>query len=180
MRVEKTPIEGLLVVEPDVLGDDRGFFYEVFNADKFRDLGLPTEFVQDNHSSSTAGVLRGLHFQLPPKAMGKLVRCTRGRVFDVAVDLRASSPTYKQHFFIELSADNKKMLWMPPGFAHGFYALTDCEVLYKCTTTYDKAGDGNVAWNDPELNIPWPVDGTPVLSARDAVAPKLAELDLPF
>lgn len=180
MRVEQTPIEGLLVVEPDVFGDDRGFFYEVFNADKFRDLGLPTEFVQDNHSSSTAGVLRGLHFQLPPKAMGKLVRCTRGKVFDVAVDLRASSITYKQYFAIELSADNKKMLWMPPGFAHGFYALTDCEVLYKCTTTYDKAGDGNVAWNDPAFGISWPLVGEPILSARDAVAPKLAELDLSF
>ena len=180
MRVEQTPIEGLLVVEPDVFGDDRGFFYEVFNADKFRDLGLPTEFVQDNHSSSTAGVLRGLHFQLPPKAMGKLVRCTRGKIFDVAVDLRKNSPTYTQHFAIEISADNKKMLWMPPGFAHGFYALTDCQVLYKCTTTYDKVGDGNVAWNDPELNIPWPVDGEPILSARDAAAPKLAELTLPF
>ncbi len=180
MHIEKTPIEGLLIVEPDVLGDDRGYFYEVFNADKFRDLGLPAEFLQDNHSSSSQGVLRGLHFQLPPKAMGKLVRCTRGSVWDVAVDLRASSPTYKQYFAIELSSRNRKMLWLPPGFAHGFYALQDCEVLYKCTTTYDKAGDGNVAWNDPELNIPWPVDGTSVLSARDAAAPKLADLNLPF
>ncbi len=180
MKVTPTPIEGLLVVEPDVFGDDRGVFYEVYNADTFGALGLPTEFLQDNHSSSVKGVLRGLHFQLPPKAMGKLVRCTRGKVWDVAVDLRVASPTYKQHFAVELSAENKKMLWMPAGFAHGFYALEDCDLLYKCTTTYDKAGDGNVAWNDPDLNVPWPLEGAPILSARDAAAPKLAELDLPF
>lgn len=180
MLVEKTPIEGLLVVTPDVFGDDRGFFYEVYNADKYKDLGLPTEFLQDNHSWSVKGVLRGLHFQLPPKAMGKLARCTRGKVWDVAVDLRKNSATYKQHYAIELSAENKKMLWMPPGFAHGFYALEECELLYKCTSVYDKAGDGNVAWNDPELAIPWPVEGEPILSARDAAAPKLAELTLPF
>lgn len=180
MKVTPTPIEGVLVIEPDVFGDDRGFFYEVYNADKFRDLGLPTEFLQDNHSWSVKGVLRGLHFQLPPKAMGKLVRCTRGKVWDVAVDLRKNSPTYKQHFAIELSAENKKMLWIPAGFAHGFYAREECELLYKCTTTYDKAGDGNVAWNDPELNVPWPLEGEPILSGRDQGAPKFADLDLTF
>lgn len=180
MKVTATPIEGLLIVEPDVFGDERGYFYEVFNADKFGELGLPSVFPQDNHSQSVKGVLRGLHFQLPPKAMGKLVRCTRGKVWDVAVDMRKASPTYKQHFAIELSPENKKMLWMPAGFAHGFYALEDCELLYKCTYTYDKAGDGNVAWNDPELNVPWPLEGEPILSARDAVAPKLADLQLPF
>jgi dTDP-4-dehydrorhamnose 3,5-epimerase len=141
------PFEGLVVVEPEVFGDDRGFFMEVFNADKFAALGLPTDFKQDNHSASVKGALRGLHFQLPPKPMGKLVRCTRGRVWDVAVDLRKSSMTYKQWFAVELSAENKKMLWLPAGFAHGFYAVEDSEVLYKCTDTYDKAGDANVAWN---------------------------------
>ncbi|MBI1907953.1 dTDP-4-dehydrorhamnose 3,5-epimerase [Candidatus Uhrbacteria bacterium] len=180
MNVTPTPIQGLLVVEPQVFSDDRGFFYEVWNADKFAALGLPSEFPQDNHSYSVKGVLRGLHFQLPPKPMGKLVRCTRGKVWDVAVDLRKASPTYMRHFAIELSAENKKMLWMPAGFAHGFYALEECEVLYKCTHTYDKAGDGNVAWNDPELNVPWPLAGEPTLSPRDQAAPKLAELDLPF
>jgi dTDP-4-dehydrorhamnose 3,5-epimerase len=174
------PFEGLLVVEPEVFGDERGFFMETFNADKFATLGLPTEFKQDNHSASVKGVLRGLHFQLPPKAMGKLVRCTRGRIWDVAVDLRKSSLTYKQSFGLELSAENRKMLWLPAGFAHGFYALEDCEVLYKCTETYDKAGDGNVAWNDPELKVIWPVTGAPVLSARDQAAPLLKDLNLPF
>lgn len=169
-----------MVIEPEVFGDDRGFFMETFNADKFAALGLPTEFVQDNHSASVKGVLRGLHFQLPPKPMGKLVRCTRGRVWDVAVDLRKNSMTYKKWFAVELSADNKKMFWLPAGFAHGFYSLEDSEVLYKCTQTYDKTGDANVAWNDPELNIPWPIEGQPILSARDQVAPLLKDLDLPF
>lgn len=180
MQVEKTPIDGLLVLTPQIFGDDRGFFMEVYNADKFADLGLPTEFRQDNHSSSVKGVLRGLHFQLPPKPMGKLVRCTRGKVWDVAVDLRKKSPTYKQSFGLELSALNSKMLWLPAGFAHGFYALEDCEVLYKCTHTYEKACDANVAWNDPELQIVWPVEGEPILSTRDQAAPLLKDLDLPF
>lgn len=180
MTIEKTTIEGLLIVTPQILGDDRGFFMEVYNADKFADLGLPTEFRQDNHSSSIRGVLRGLHFQLPPKPMGKLVRCTRGKIWDVALDLRKNSPTYKQSFGLELSALNSKMLWIPAGFAHGFYALEDSEVLYKCTHTYDKAGDGNVAWNDPEFNVDWPLFGEPILSNRDLAAPQLKDLDLPF
>ncbi len=174
------PFDGLLVIEPEVFADERGFFMETFSADKFAALGLPTEFLQDNHSASVKGVLRGLHFQLPPKPMGKLVRCTRGRIWDVAVDLRQASMTYKQSFGIELSAQNKKMLWLPAGFGHGFYSLEDCEVLYKCTHTYDKASDGNVAWNDPELNVQWPLDGQPILSARDQAAPLLKDLILPF
>jgi dTDP-4-dehydrorhamnose 3,5-epimerase len=181
MTITKTPLEGLLVVEPQAFGDERGFFYESFNADKFAALGLPTHFPQDNHSYSLQGVLRGLHFQLPPKAMGKLVRCTRGRIWDVAVDLRKGSATYKQSFGIELSPKNKLMLWLPAGFAHGFYALEDCEVLYKCTETYDKAGDGNVAWNDPDLQVAWPLEGLePIVSARDQAAPLLKDLHLPF
>lgn len=180
MTITPTPIADLLIVEPKVLHDDRGYFYESFNADAFAAQGLPSVFTQDNHSFSVKGVLRGLHFQLPPKAMGKLVRCTRGRIWDVAVDVRKNSPTYKQWFGLELSVDNKKMLWIPAGFAHGFYALEDCEVLYKCTETYDKAGDGNVAWNDPDFAVAWPLDGEPLISARDLAAPKFAELDLPF
>ena len=174
------PFEGLAVIEPQVFGDDRGYFMETFNAEKFAALGLPTEFAQDNHSASVKGVLRGLHFQLPPKPMGKLVRCTRGKVWDVAVDLRKNSMTYKKWFAVELSADNKRMLWIPEGFAHGFYSLEDSEVLYKCTHTYDKAGDANVAWNDPEFSIPWPLEGQPILSARDQSAPLLKDLNLPF
>lgn len=180
MTITKTPIDGLVIITPQILGDERGFFMEVFNADKFAELGLPTEFRQDNHSSSIKGVLRGLHFQLPPKPMGKLVRCTRGKIWDVAVDLRRNSSTYKQSFGIELSALNSKMLWLPVGFAHGFYALEDSEVLYKCTHTYDKAGDGNVAWNDQDLHVDWPLSGEPIVSARDQAAPKFKDLDLPF
>ncbi len=180
MRITQTPIQGLLVVEPEIYGDDRGFFYESFNADKFAAEGLPVVFAQDSHSRSAKGVLRGLHFQLPPKAMGKLVRCAVGKIWDVAVDLRKASPTYLQHFAIDLTAENKKMLWLPPGFAHGFYALEDCEVLYKCTHTYDKLGDGNVAYHDPVFSISWPIEGEPVLSIRDAAAPKFSDLDLPF
>ncbi len=182
MKIEQTSINDVVIITPDVFTDDRGVFFESFNADKFAALGLPTVFNQDNQSSSIAGVLRGLHFQLPPKAMGKLVRCSRGRIFDVAVDLRKNSSTYKQWFGLELSATDNKMLWLPPGIAHGFYALTDCDVIYKCTETYDKAGDGNVAWNDPAFNVAWPlIDGqAPLLSPRDAAAPAFSSLDLPF
>lgn len=180
MKLEKTSIEGVVIIEPDVFADDRGFFYESYNAEKFEQLGVPGTFLQDNHSASKKGVLRGLHFQLPPKAMAKLVRCTRGRIWDVAVDLRKSSLTYKQWFAIELSQENKKMLYLPAGLAHGFYALEDCEVLYKNSHTYDKSGDGNVRWNDPEFNVAWPIEGEPLLSARDQIAPFLKDLDLPF
>lgn len=175
-----TPFPGLLVIEPDVYGDDRGFFYESYNAEKFAELGITTTFAQDNHSSSTKGVLRGLHFQLPPKPMAKLVRCSRGRVWDVVVDLRKESLTYKQSFGIELSESNKRMLFIPEGFAHGFYALEDCELLYKSSNTFDKTLDANVAWNDPAFGIVWPLVGEPVLSERDKTAPKLGELHLDF
>jgi dTDP-4-dehydrorhamnose 3,5-epimerase len=180
MKITPTPIADLLIIEPEVFSDDRGFFFESYNADKFAALGVPGSFLQDNHSASKKGVLRGLHFQLPPKPMAKLVRCVRGRIWDVAVDLRQASPTYKEWFGLELSADNKKMLYLPPGFAHGFYALEDCEVLYKCSLTYDKAGDGNVLWNDPELKVTWPLEGEPILSPRDQMAPRLRDLTLPF
>ncbi len=180
MRIIQEPLPGVKVIEPQVLGDDRGFFMETFNADKFAALGLPTDFKQDNHSSSAQGVLRGLHFQLPPKAMGKLVRCTRGRLWDVVVDLRKFSPTYKQSFGIELSAQNKLMMYFPPGFGHGFYSLEDNELVYKCTETFDSSLDANVAWNDPEFKINWPLTGDPTLSARDQAAPMFKDLKLPF
>lgn len=180
MNVIKTSIEGVVIVEPKVFDDDRGYFYESYNADVFASLGLPTSFVQDNHSFSKHGVLRGLHVVTQPKPMGKLVRCTHGRVWDVAVDVRPGSPTFGKYEAVELSAENKKMFWLPPGIAHGFYVLEDAEVLYKCTNTYDKASDVSIAWNDPALAIAWPLAGEPTLSARDAAAPQLADLDLRF
>lgn len=180
MKVTPTPLAGLVVVEPDVFGDDRGSFFESYNEEKFAALGLPTVWRQDNHSTSVKGVLRGLHFQLPPKAMAKLVRCTRGRVWDVAVDLRKTSPTYKQHFGIELTSENRKMLLIPEGFAHGFYCLEDAEFVYKCSAVFEKSLDANIAWDDADLAVVWPLDGAPVLSARDAAAPSFASLDLPF
>ena len=180
MKITKTPIEGLLVIEPEVYGDHRGFFFESYNIDKFKDLGIETVFVQDNHSKSAKGVLRGIHFQLPPKPMAKLVRCTRGKLWDVAVDLRKDSPTYKQWFGIELSEENKKMLYVPGDFGHGFYALEDCELQYKVSSTFDPELDDGIAWNDPEVNIDWPLDAEPTLSERDKQAKTLAESDLPY
>lgn len=180
MTITPTPISGVFLVEPQVFGDERGAFFETYNEDKFTALGLPTVWKQDNHSYSVKGVLRGLHFQLPPKAMAKIVRCTRGKIWDVAVDLRKDSPTYKQSFGVELSAKNKMMLCIPDGCAHGFYAMEDSEVLYKSSNTFDKNLDSNIAWNDPDLDVQWPVEGSPILSMRDNAAPKLADLSLPF
>lgn len=180
MKITKTPIDGLLVIEPEVYGDNRGFFFESYNIDKFKALGVDAVFVQDNHSKSAKGVLRGIHFQLPPKPMTKLVRCTRGKLWDVAVDLRKDSPTYKQWFGIELSEENKKMLLVPGDFGHGFYALEDCELQYKVSNTFDSDLDEGIAWNDPEVNIQWPLVGEPTLSERDQNAKTLAESDLPF
>lgn len=178
MKRIDTPIKDLCIIEPEVYGDDRGFFYESYNVDKFRELGINTIFVQDNHSRSARGVLRGLHFQLPPKPMAKLVRCTRGKLWDVAVDLRKDSLTYKKWFAVELSEENKKMFFVPEGFAHGFYSLEDCDLVYKCSNTYDKDLDANIAWDDPDLNVQWPIE--PILSGRDQVAPKFSELELSF
>ncbi|MDP2631796.1 MAG: dTDP-4-dehydrorhamnose 3,5-epimerase [Candidatus Uhrbacteria bacterium] len=180
MRKTTASIEGLVVIEPEVYGDDRGYFYESYNLDKFKALGIDAIFVQDNHSYSAKGILRGLHFQLPPKPMAKLVRCTRGRLWDVAVDIRKDSPTYLKWHAEELSEENKKMLYVPVGFAHGFYALEDCELLYKCSNMYDGDLDANVQWNDPAFGIDWPVEGEPTLSGRDQSAPAFNELDLPF
>lgn len=180
MKCTPTAIADVIIVEPEVYDDHRGYFYESFNADKFAAAGLPTHFVQDNHSFSKQGVLRGLHVVTLPKPMGKLVRCTSGKVWDVAVDVRPGSATYKHWVALELTAENKKMFWLPPGIAHGFLALTDAEVLYKCTATYDKDSDKGIAWNDPELNVMWPLTGDPIMSPRDASAARLAEHDLRF
>ena len=169
MNIIKTPIDGLIILEPRVFGDERGFFYESFNANQFRELvGLDLEFVQDNHSRSSRGILRGLHYQLPPRAQGKLVRVVVGEVFDVAVDIRKSSASFGQWYGLVLSAENKRQFWIPPGFAHGFLTLSEhAEFLYKTTDYYSPANEGSIRWDDPELAIDWPLDGIPQLSAKD-------------
>lgn len=171
MQIVKTGVEGVLVLEPKVFGDARGFFYESFNRQAFEAAtGLSVDFVQDNHSKSARDVLRGLHFQLAPKAQGKLVRVTHGEVFDVAVDIRKDSPTYGQWFGEVLSAENKKQMWIPAGLAHGFLVLSDsAEFLYKTTDYYAPELERCLRWDDPSLNIAWPLAGRPPLvSAKDA------------
>jgi dTDP-4-dehydrorhamnose 3,5-epimerase len=162
----------VLLIEPALFSDDRGFFMETYHLDRFRDAGIAETFVQDNHSRSARGVLRGLHYQ-EPNGQGKLVRCTRGALFDVAVDIRTGSPDFGRWFGTELTEENRLMLWIPPGFAHGFCALTDvADLVYKCTALYDAAADRSIAWNDPEIGIEWPLS-TPRLSPKDAAAPTL-------
>lgn len=166
-RLARTTLEGLVVVEIDYFQDDRGFFIENWHRRDFAKAGLEVEFVQEGHSRSGRGVVRGLHYQDLTAPMGKLVRCTVGEIFDVAVDLRMSSPTFAQWFGITLSADNKKQVYVPVGFAHGFATVSDvAEVQYKQTGYYAPASEGTIAWNDPELAIAWPVE-RPVLSRRD-------------
>jgi dTDP-4-dehydrorhamnose 3,5-epimerase len=180
MKVTPTVIPDVLVIEPKVFGDERGFFFESYNRKAFKEAtGLDVDFVQDNHSKSTKGVLRGLHYQLPPKAQGKLVRVVRGEVFDVAVDLRKSSPTFGRWVGDILSADNKKQLWIPPGFAHGFLTLSEtAEFLYKTTDYYAPECDRCIRWNDPALDISWPLAGTPLVSEKDAAGKRYATADL--
>lgn len=168
-----TSIQGLFVLEPKIFHDERGYFYESFNQTTFNTAigGSQFTFVQDNHSQSKAGVLRGLHYQLPPYAQGKLVRVTQGRVWDVAVDLRKTSPTFGQWHGLELSADNKKQFWIPPGYAHGFIALEDhTETIYKTTAPYDKASEAAIVWNDTDLAIAWPQMESKIVSEKDARA----------
>ncbi len=170
MNIIQTKIPDLLMIEPKVFGDDRGFFYESFNAKAFQQAtGLQPNFVQDNHSKSAKNVLRGLHYQIE-QAQGKLVRVTQGEVFDVAVDMRASSPTFGQWLGEILSAENKRQLWIPAGFAHGFLVLSDtAEFLYKTTDFYAPQYECCVKWDDPNIGIKWPLQGAPILSAKDAV-----------
>jgi dTDP-4-dehydrorhamnose 3,5-epimerase len=179
MKVIETPLPGVLILEPQVFGDARGFFLESFNQRRFDDaVGSHVEFVQDNHSRSRRGVLRGLHFQRGTNAQGKLVRVTSGAVFDVAVDVKADSPTRGRWTAVELTAENHRQFWIPPGYAHGFLVLSEsADFLYKTTTYYAPADEGAVRWNDPELAIAWPdVGAPPQLSAKDAEAPSLREL----
>ena len=179
MKIIPTPLAGLVLLEPRVFGDDRGFFYESFNARTFAELtGVQAAFVQDNHSRSAKNVLRGLHYQIE-QAQGKLVRVSSGAVFDVAVDLRKSSATFGQWYGVELSADNKRQLWIPPGFAHGFMVTSEhAEFLYKTTDYWAPEHERAVLWNDPAIGIAWPLDGAPLLSAKDQAAVALAEAEV--
>jgi dTDP-4-dehydrorhamnose 3,5-epimerase len=173
MNAIQTAIPEVIIFEPKVFGDERGFFLESFNQKIFEEAtGLKRDFVQDNHSKSSKGVLRGLHYQLPPMAQGKLVRVVQGEVFDVAVDIRKSSPTFGQWVGVHLSAENKRQLWIPEGFAHGFLTLSDtAEFLYKTTNYYSPADEGSIVWRDSDLAIAWPETGEILVSAKDQVAP---------
>jgi dTDP-4-dehydrorhamnose 3,5-epimerase len=179
MQAKETGISGLLVLEPKVFGDARGFFFESFNQKKFSQLtGVDDMFVQDNHSRSARNVLRGLHYQIK-QPQGKLVRVVAGEVFDVAVDVRRASPTFGKWFGIHLSAENKKMLWIPAGFAHGFVVLTEtAEFLYKTTDYWAPEHERCILWNDPDLGIDWPLQGEPLLSAKDAAGKAFREAEV--
>ena len=183
MKVLKTAIEGLLIIEPTLFGDSRGYFFESYNKQRFNEaIGLDINFVQDNQSKSCYGVLRGLHFQKPPYAQSKLVRCVRGKVLDVAVDIRKGSPTYGQHVAVELTEDNHRQLFIPHGFAHGFVVLSEEAIFqYKCDNFYHKESEGAIAWNDPEINIDWTIPFDDVmLSDKDKVNPLLKDAEWLF
>jgi len=170
MEIIKTPLEGLLVIKPRVFRDERGYFFESWSKQSFAEVGLNLDFAQDNQSLSDKGVLRGLHFQNPPYAQGKLVRVIKGAVLDVSVDIRKDSPTYGQYFSVELSEENKTIVWIPPGFAHGFVTLEDNTIFtYKCTGLYSKDSEGALLWNDKDLNINWEIND-PLVSEKDLVA----------
>ncbi len=180
MKLIRTEIEGLLIIEPTVFEDDRGYFFESFRLDRLREFGISEKFVQDNESKSQKDVLRGLHYQKPPHVQGKLVRVVKGAVLDVAVDFRKKSPTFGRWFSHELTEENKTMLWIPPGFAHGFLTLRDETIFqYKCTNYYDRESEGSIRWDDPDLNIDWNVSN-PVVSGKDKQAPLFKETLSPF
>ncbi len=176
MKITKTKLDGVVIIEPDVFGDNRGFFMESWNKKKMSEVGLDYDFVQDNHSKSIVkGILRGIHFQKGNKAQAKLVRCVKGAVFDVAVDLRQSSPTFKQWVGVELSAENKKQLLIPRGFGHGFVTLTDdVEFLYKADNYYAPEADAGICWNDQEIGVEWGIEN-PILSEKDMKNPLLKD-----
>jgi dTDP-4-dehydrorhamnose 3,5-epimerase len=179
MKATPTAIPDVLIIEPKVFGDERGFFFESFNQAAFNEaIGQEITFVQDNHSTSAQNVLRGLHYQQPPKAQGKLVRVVQGEVFDAAVDIRKGSKTYGQWVGVVLSAENKKQLWVPPGFAHGFLAMSyNAEFLYKTTDYYSPEHERVLRWNDPEIGIAWPLSGAPILAAKDITGFLLKNID---
>jgi dTDP-4-dehydrorhamnose 3,5-epimerase len=176
MKVIETQLKGVMIIEPKVFGDDRGFFLESFNSQRYKDLvGISEDFVQDNHSRSSKGVLRGLHFQ-KTKPQGKLVRVVSGEVYDVAVDINPNSDTYGCYEGVILNAHNKRQLYVPPGYAHGFAVLSDtADFEYKCTDYYDPSDEGGIIWNDPDIGIEWPID-SPTLSDKDRTLPRLKDL----
>jgi dTDP-4-dehydrorhamnose 3,5-epimerase len=177
MMIQETAIPDVLILEPKVFGDDRGFFFESFNEIEFKKAGILGNFVQDNHSRSAKGVLRGLHYQIN-HPQGKLVRVVRGEVFDVAIDIRRSSSTFGRFVSAILTEQNKRMLWIPPGFAHGFLAISEAvDFLYKTTDFYSPADERTIIWNDPDLGIKWPLNGDPVLSPKDAQGRKLRDAE---
>lgn len=182
MKTTFTEIEGLIIIEPRIFPDDRGYFYESYNKEKFKAIGIDYDFVQDNQSFSQKGALRGLHAQAPPFAQGKLVRVIRGRVLDIAVDIRKGSPTFGKHVSVELSGDNHLQFWVPPGFLHGFVTLEDDTIFtYKVTNVYDKASEIGVVWNDPTLAVGWGVNEMNVLlSPKDEILPKFEDFVNPF
>ena len=177
LQLIQTSLKDVAILEPKVFGDERGFFLEAYNEATFKALGLPTKFKQDNHSGSRKGVLRGLHYQLK-QPQGKLVRTLRGEIFDVAVDLRRGSAQFGQWFGTALSAENKRMLWIPPGFGHGFLVLSEfAEVAYKATEFYAPAFERSIVWNDPAIGIEWPLEGEPTLSEKDGAGSLLADAE---
>jgi dTDP-4-dehydrorhamnose 3,5-epimerase len=180
MQITTTPIDGLLIIQPQIFNDPRGYFYESYNKDKFIEAGINLEFVQDNQSLSQKGIVRGLHYQAAPFDQGKLVRVIQGAVMDVVVDIRKKSPTYGQHFSIQLTAENQSMFFIPPGFAHGFETLVDNTIfLYKCTNVYNKESEGGLLWNDADLGIKWR-SNEPIISAKDKVLPIIKNFTSPF
>ena len=176
MTFKELELKDLILISPNVFGDERGFFMESYNKDTFIKAGLAMEFVQDNHSCSSAGVVRGLHFQKEPFAQGKLVRVTKGSILDIVVDIRKNSPTYRKVARILLDDKDKNMLYVPVGFAHGFVSLEQCEVQYKCTNVYHKASEGGIRWDDPELNIDWGLLD-PTVSTKDQELPYLRDIE---
>ena len=175
MKVNKAPLDGVFIIEPKVFKDPRGIFYEVYSAKKYEEYGIPAQFVQDNHSVSEKGVLRGLHYQINP-GQAKLVRVTRGEVFDVVLDIRKESPTYGKWWSLHLSETNKLQLYVPEGFAHGFCVLSESvEFLYKCSNYYSPENERGIMWNDPDLAIEWPIEN-PIISEKDNVYPRFNEI----
>lgn len=182
MKFTETYIKDLFIIKPKVWEDERGYFFESYSQQLLKEAGIEANFVQDNQSLSQKGTLRGLHYQAPPFAQGKLVRVIQGKVLDVAIDLRKNSPTYGQSMTIELSAENHYMFWIPPGFAHGFLTLEDRTIFtYKVSNIYNKASEGGLLWNDPDLNIEWGIDPSEIiLSEKDKLLPRIKDLDSPF
>jgi dTDP-4-dehydrorhamnose 3,5-epimerase len=181
MQVTETKIKGLLIIEPKVFGDDRGFFVETYNEPRYKEMGITGDFVQDNLSQSKKGVLRGLHYQAPPFEQGKLVSVIRGAVYDVAVDIRFGSPTFGQYVAVELTGENKKQFWIPAGFAHGFVTLTDDTIFtYKCTNVYAPENDRGIRYDDETIGIKWPNVGELIISEKDSALPSLKDIKEEF